>query len=125
VQLLAFIYKELSTAEHRVRATSMGKGFGALATAGRSVRISPDTGDGSREAGAGRDGDGGGEAEDPAEGRARTGHPGSEIGVTQKQQIGPFFFNKTFSAALLSCHGGRAVSLLSLSLSLYIYISFG
>jgi hypothetical protein len=44
------------------------------------VRISPDTGDGGREAGAGRDGDGGGEAEDPAEGRARTGHPGSGIG---------------------------------------------
>jgi hypothetical protein len=44
------------------------------------VRILPDTGDEGREAGAGRDGDHGGEAEDPAEGRAQTGHPGSGIG---------------------------------------------
>lgn len=57
---------------------STGKGFRALATAGKRVRNSPDAGDGARKAGAGRDGDG--EAEDPAEGRARTGHAGRGIG---------------------------------------------
>ena len=77
-------YSPLSTRNFQLlRVTSTacdehGQRFGALTTAGRRVRISPDTGDGSREAGAGRDGDGG-EAEDPAEGRARTGHPGSGI----------------------------------------------
>ena len=86
------------------------------------MRISPDTGDGGREAGAGRDGDGG-EAEDPAEGRARTGHPGSEIGVTQKQQIGPFFLTKLSQPLCLLATVAEPFRFsLSLSLSIYIYL---
>ena len=57
------------------------------------MRISPDTGDGGREAGAGRDSNGGGEAEDPAEGRARTGHPGSGIDDAEANWA-PFSFER-------------------------------
>jgi len=54
----------------------------SIAKAAREVRISPDTGDGGRQAGEGNR-DGGGETEDPAGEGARASHPAGGIGEAE------------------------------------------
>ena len=84
VQILALSTKNLFRARTELTATSReSRDLGpSIAKAAREVRISPDTGDGGRQAGEGNR-DGGGETEDPAGEGARASHPAGGIGEAE------------------------------------------
>jgi hypothetical protein len=79
-----------------------------IANTAREVRISPDTGDGNRKASAGRDGQCGGETEDPAEEGIRASHPAGGNGEAEsRRRMGRS--GRTESGGFRPCRRGRPV----------------